>query len=107
MGNDKRPRLDKVIHERARLVILTYLASSEKRETSFTELKDILGFTPGNLSVQLKNLDEAGYVTIRKTFKDNKPFTSVEITAKGSKALQDYLQEMEAIITHMKKRKNA
>ena len=90
--------LNKIIHERARLLILTCLASNETAEISFTELQKKLEFTPGNLSVQLKKLDKAEYLTIHKTFKDNKPHTTVAITPKGSKALKAYIDEMEDII---------
>ena len=67
--------LDKVIHERARLMILTYLASSDKAETGFTEIREELGMSAGNLSVQLRTLEEAGYVKIDKRFIENKPYT--------------------------------
>ncbi len=94
--------LNKLIHERSRLLILTYLASNKKKEISFNELKDKLAFTPGNLSIQLKKLNEADYVRISKIFKDNKPYTTVCITVKGSMALTDYVEEMENIIKILK-----
>jgi DNA-binding MarR family transcriptional regulator len=59
------PGLDKIIHERARLLILTYLASNEKKVISFNEILDKLQFSSGNLSVQLRKLQQAGYVAIR------------------------------------------
>ena len=92
------PAFDKLIHERARLLILTYLASSDKREISFNELQTELEFTPGNLSVQLKKLSGAEYLKIRKTFRHNKPYTTAAITPRGSEALNRYLDEMEGII---------
>jgi DNA-binding MarR family transcriptional regulator len=94
--------LDKVIHERARLRVLTYLASSESAETGFTELRDELGFSSGNLSVQLKTLEEAGYLRIEKRFVENKPFTGVSLTVNGHKALSAYLAELEVIIASLK-----
>ena len=97
------PSLDKIIHERSRLLILTHLGSNEKKETSFNELKKILGLTPGNLSVQLKKLKVAGYVNIKKTFKDDKPYTTASITLCGSKALKSYLDEMEGLIKTLRK----
>jgi DNA-binding MarR family transcriptional regulator len=93
---------DKMIHERARLLILTYLAANGTEAVDFTRLQEKLEFTSGNLSVQLKKLQSAGYVDIRKTFRDNKPNTAVTITAAGSTALQQYLAEMEAIIHQLK-----
>jgi len=107
-GSDRRERalsgleLDRVIHERARLVLLTYLASSERAETSFTELRDKLGFTAGNLSVQLRTLEEAGYVKIDKRFVTHKPFTGVRLTVKGEKAITAYLGNLEVIVTALR-----
>ncbi len=103
MRNLNLANLNKIIHERARLLILTHLASNDKENVSFNELKEKLELTSGNLSIQLKRLNEAKYVTISKTFKDNKPFTTVSVTAMGSKALNDYVEEMEGIINSLKK----
>ena len=94
--------LDRVIHERARLVLLTYLASSDRAETSFTELRDQLGFTAGNLSVQLRTLEEAGYVKIDKRFVAHKPFTGVRLTVKGERAITAYVRDMETIVTALR-----
>jgi DNA-binding MarR family transcriptional regulator len=79
--------LDKVIHERSRLRILAFLASSASGEIGFTELRDALGFTAGNLSVQLKTLEEAGYLKIDKRFVANKSYTGLRLTPKGESAL--------------------
>ncbi len=98
----QQPKLDKIIHERARLMILTYLASSEETEASFNELKEGLDLTSGNLSVQLKTLEEAGFVSIKKEFRGNKPYTGVSITAEGAEALSSYLSEMESLIRSLK-----
>jgi DNA-binding MarR family transcriptional regulator len=106
--SDRRERdlsglgLDRVIHERARLVLLTYLASSDRAETSFTELRDELGFTAGNLSVQLRTLEEAGYVRIDKRFVAHKPYTGVRLTVKGEKAISAYLGDLEVIVTALR-----
>ena len=94
---------NKIIHERARLLILTYLASSEHAEISFNKLKEKLDFTSGNLSIQLKKLGAVDYLEIHKTFKDNKPYTTVSITPEGNSALKDYIEEMESIISALKK----
>jgi DNA-binding MarR family transcriptional regulator len=93
---------DKIVHERSRLLILTYLASSDEAEVKFTELKDKLEMTAGNLSVQLKTLRKAGYVSIRKQFKDDKPLTTASVTPRGRKALEDYVAAMEQIIATFK-----
>ena len=96
------PELNKIIHERSRLLVLTHLASNRDKEVSFNNLKDKLSFTPGNLSIQLKKLDKAGYIIITKSFRDNKPHTAVNITTKGIKALNSYLEEMEELINGLR-----
>ena len=92
------PDFDKVIHERARLRILVYLASSRDREVGFTDLKRDLGMTAGNLSVQLGTLDEAGYIAVRKAFIGRKPYTGASLTPMGERALEKYLDEMESML---------
>lgn len=94
--------LNKIIHERVRLEILTYVATSDRAEVSFNTLQEKLGLTSGNLSIQLKKLKEAGYLAIHKTFRDNKPYTTVTMTSAGSKALTEYIEEMESIIASLK-----
>jgi DNA-binding HxlR family transcriptional regulator len=95
---------DRIIHERARLLILTYLASRDAGTVAFGELKNALDFTSGNLSVQLKTLAEAGYIAITKEFRDNKPLTQAGITQKGSAALKLYLEEMGNLIKRLRKK---
>ncbi len=98
-------KLDKVVHERARLMIMTYLAGREDGgSASFTELKGALGFTSGNLSIQLKQLVESGYVDMEKRFSGNKPLTTVTLTPQGWKALETYMEEMTKIIDSLKKK---
>lgn len=92
------PELNKIIHERSRLLILTHLATYRDIEVSFNDIRRKLNLTPGNLSIQLKNLSEAEYINISKSFRDNKPHTTVSITMKGIKALNSYLEEMEDLI---------
>ena len=86
-------------------MLLTYLASSERAQTGFTELRDELRMSAGNLSVQLKTLEEAGFVRIEKRFVDNKPYTGVSLTVQGQKALSDYLEELEVIVASLKGRR--
>lgn len=90
--------LSKLIHEPARLLILTYLANSEDKDVSFSELKNELGISSGNLSVQLNKLKDAEYIKINKSFKDNRPLTSIVITSTGISALDGYFGEMEKLI---------
>jgi DNA-binding MarR family transcriptional regulator len=94
--------LDKVIHERSRLMVLTYLSSTGAGESGFTELRDELGLTAGNLSVQLRTLEEAGYVRVDKRFVSNKSYTGVSLTGEGQAALQGYLESLEVIVASLK-----
>jgi DNA-binding MarR family transcriptional regulator len=95
---------DKIIHERARLIILSFLASHDAKAVSFGEIRDALDFSSGNLSVQLKTLEEAQYITITKEFRDNKPLTRASLTAKGSAALKRYIEQMDGLIKQLRKK---
>ena len=92
--------LDKVIHERMRLGIVSALAANDK--LSFSELKKLLDTTDGNISVHARKLEEAGYVTCEKSFKGRMPLTEYTITNDGRTALTRYLDHMEALIKAMK-----
>jgi len=92
--------LDKVIHERMRLGIISALAANEK--LSFTELKNLLATSDGNISVHARKLEDAGYVTCEKSFKGRMPLTEYTITPDGRDALKRYLDHMEALINAMK-----
>jgi len=92
--------LDKVIHERMRLGIISALAANDK--LSFTELKNLLNTTDGNISVHARKLEDAGYVTCEKSFKGRMPLTEFAITKDGRAALKRYLDHMEALIKAMK-----
>jgi DNA-binding MarR family transcriptional regulator len=92
--------LDRIIHERMRLGIISALAANEK--LSFGELKKLLNTTDGNISVHARKLEEAGYVTMQKSFKGRVPLTEYSITKDGKKALERYLNHMEALIKAMK-----
>lgn len=96
MGLSDLGRIDDVIHGRVRLGIMVYLADAEQAE--FTELKAALEATQGNLSVHLKKLEEAGYVAIDKSFRDNKPLTRVAITEPGRRAFAAYLEALGGLI---------
>ena len=89
-------RLNAVIHERARLGIMSVLAAQPA--LSFTELKALLGMTDGNLSVHLKILEKAKYVSIDKKFVDRKPRTTVRISRKGNIAFDHYVAVLEEIV---------
>ena len=95
-------RLDRVIHERLRLGFMSALAGVPS--LTFTELKDILGATDGNLSVHARRLEEAGYVTCTKGYDGRVPKTEFRLTDAGRRALRRYLDHLEALIEATKKR---
>ena len=88
--------LDRLIHERMRLAIVSALAVNAS--LTFNELKQLLETTDGNLSVHARKLEEAGYVTCTKTFEGRLPRTEYRLTAAGRQALGRYLDHMEALI---------
>ncbi len=88
--------LDRVIHERVRLGIVSALAVN--KALSFNELKQLLGVTDGNLSVHARKLEEAGYVECLKSFAERMPRTEYRLTGKGRDALERYLAHMEGLI---------
>lgn len=88
--------LDRVIHERARLGIVSALAVNDS--LTFNELKDLLGLTDGNLSVHARKLEEAGYVNCAKTFDRRVPRSEYRLTAEGRRALERHLEHLAAVI---------
>jgi DNA-binding MarR family transcriptional regulator len=94
---DPRARdFDRLVYERIRLGILSALAVN--KSLTFTELKDLLKTSDGNLSVHARKLEEASYVSCTKSFKGRVPRTEYSLSAKGRKALERYLDHMEALI---------
>lgn len=90
------PELDRLIHERLRLGIVSALAVSES--LSFNELKKLVKTTDGNLSVHARKLEEAQYIACTKSFEGRVPKTEYRLTALGRRALERYLDHMEALI---------
>src|SRR6266404_1530514 len=90
------PDLDRLIHERIRLGIVSALAVN--RSLTFNELKALLKTTDGNLSVHARRLEEAAYIVCTKSFDGRLPKTEYRLTAAGRKALERYLNHMEALI---------
>ena len=88
--------LDPMLHERGRLAIASVLAAVD--QLTFTELRDTLGMTDGNLSVHLQKLEEKGYVQIDKRFVGRRPQTSCQLTRAGRLAFTRYLDHLEAIV---------
>lgn len=92
--------LDKLIHERIRLGIISALAANVS--LTFNDLKNLLQTTDGNISVHARKLEDAGYLTCEKSFEGRVPKTEYKITNDGRKALEKYLNHMEALIKAMK-----
>lgn len=88
--------LDPMLHERGRLAIVSALAAAPR--LTFTELRDALEMTDGNLSIHLQKLEEKGYVAIDKQFVGRRPQTSCQLTRQGRQAFQRYLDHLEAIV---------
>ena len=96
-GNAKAPlALDRVIHERVRLAIVSALAVHPR--LTFSELKGLLKLSDGNLSVHARKLEEAGYLSCAKSFVGRVPKTEYQLTAAGRRAFERYLGHMEAVI---------
>lgn len=96
------PELDRLIHERVRLGIVSTLAVNAS--LTFNELKDMLSLTDGNLSVHARKLEDGGYVQCSKTFEGRVPRTEFRLTDAGRRALEAYLNHMEAIIQAVRDR---
>jgi DNA-binding transcriptional ArsR family regulator len=90
------PELDKLIHERVRLAIVSALAVHDS--LSFKELREMLGTSDGNLSVHARKLEEAGYLSCTKGYDGRTPRTDFALSRAGRRALQRYLDHMEALI---------
>lgn len=93
---EKAPELDNLIHERMRLGIVSALAANES--LTFSELKEMLKTTDGNISVHARKLEEADYITCTKSFEGRIPKTEYRLTPAGRRALERYLDHMEALI---------
>jgi DNA-binding transcriptional ArsR family regulator len=99
-GPSNPVQLDRIIHERMRLAIVSALAGS--KSLSFNELKAVLETSDGNLSVHARRLEDAGYITCTKSFDGRVPRTEYSLTAEGRAALQSYLEHMEALIRRVR-----
>ena len=96
------PNLDRIIHERMRLGIISALAVNES--LTFNELKKLLQTTDGNLSVHARRLEEVKYVECTKSFEGRMPKTEYKLSAAGRKAFERYLDHMEALIQALRER---
>jgi len=93
-------QLDRVIHEKGRLAIMSMLAASPA--LSFTELREALGMTDGNLTTHIRTLQEAGYLSVTKSFQNKRPLTTCALTPAGRAAFKDYINLLEQIIRQNK-----
>lgn len=93
-------QLDRVIHEKGRLALMSMLAAAP--ELSFTELRDALQMTDGNLTSHMRTLQEAGYVAVSKSYANNRPLTTCALTAAGRKAFAQYVGLLEQIVQQTK-----
>ncbi|MEM9234250.1 MAG: transcriptional regulator [Pseudomonadota bacterium] len=89
-------KIDDIIHGRLRMGIMAYLINADS--ASFSELKDSLSASQGNLSVQIRKLEDAGYISVDKRIIDRKPLTTVRITPRGQKAFQDYIKALTDVL---------
>ena len=96
------PELDRLIHERMRLGIVSALAVNDT--LTFNELKEMLGATDGNLSVHARRLEEAGYIHCTKSFNGRVPRTEFRLAEEGKRALTQYLDHMESLIQAVRDR---
>ena len=93
-------QLDRVIHEKGRLAIMSLLAASPR--LSFTEMRDTLNMTDGNLTAHMRTLQEAGYASVTKAFQGGRPLTTYSLTAEGRKAFATYINLLEQIVRQTK-----
>lgn len=103
MNPDPFLQLDRVIHEKGRLAIMSMLAASP--ELSFTEIRDSLSMTDGNVTTHIRTLQEAGYVSVAKSYQNKRPLTTVSLTTAGRKAFTDYVNLLEQIVQQTRKLK--
>jgi len=94
------PNLDRLIHERLRLGMISALAANES--LTFSDLKSLMNTTDGNLSVHARKLEDAGYIACSKYFEGRLPKTEYKLTAAGRRALESYLSHMEMLIKQMR-----
>jgi DNA-binding MarR family transcriptional regulator len=95
-GTGQAPELDSLIHEKVRLGIVSALAANDT--LTFRELKELMRTTDGNISVHARRLEDASYIECSKSFEGRIPRTSYRLTAEGRRALERYLDHMEALI---------
>ncbi|MCH2384171.1 MAG: transcriptional regulator [Pedosphaera sp.] len=103
MNPDTFQQLDKVIHEKSRMAIMSMLGGSP--ELSFTELRNSLKMTDGNLTTHIRTLQKSGYVSVSKSFRENRPLTTCALTASGHRAFSKYVGLLEGIVKQARQAK--
>lgn len=93
-------QLNRVIHEKGRLAIMSALAAAP--ELAFTELRDLLDMTDGNLTTHVRTLQQEGFVSVAKSYQNNRPLTSCALTAAGRKAFAQYIDLLDQIVRQSK-----
>ncbi|HEV2454779.1 MAG TPA: transcriptional regulator [Verrucomicrobiae bacterium] len=93
-------KLDRVIHEKGRLALMSMLAATA--ELSFTEMRDALGMTDGNLTSHIRALQQEGYVSVAKSYQNRRPLTTCSLTPAGRKAFAEYIDLLEKIVRQNK-----
>ena len=101
MNPDLFLQLNRVIHEKGRLAIMSALAAAP--ELTFTELRDLLGMTDGNLTTHIRTLQHEGFVSVAKSYQNNRPLTSCALTPAGRKAFAQYIDLLDRIVRQSKK----
>ena len=96
-------QLDRVIHEKGRLQIMSLLAASA--ELSFTEMREALKMTDGNLTTHIRTLQEGGFISVTKSFHRQRPLTTCALTAAGRKAFSEYIDLLEQIVRQARDKK--
>ncbi len=89
-------KLNAILHSQLRLAIVSLLVSEDKAD--YNRIKAVTQATSGNISIQIKKLEEAGYITVTKTFKDNYPNTELRLTKKGLDAFEQYVKDLSTYI---------
>ncbi len=96
-------QIDRVIHEKGRMAIMSLLGATP--ELSFTEIRDLLQMTDGNLSMHIKTLQEAGYLSIAKSYRNRRPLTTLALTPEGRTAFDRYVNLLADIVAQTRKPK--
>jgi len=93
-------QINRVIHEKGRLAIMSALAAAP--DLAFTELRDLLDMTDGNLTTHVRTLQQEGYISVTKSYQNNRPLTSCALTPAGRKAFAQYIDLLDQIVRQSK-----